>query len=1181
MVQEKSRSYLLLIILFLNLVSIGLNADIQGIQDVNQSYNPSNIDDKISIFDTQKIHQLVKLNYDPVIDLAGFGENINITDELSVYHYDTLTVPVGGNDSFSINPMLDYSGKDLTYNITIHSTEKTTNYETVENKDDEDLTTTITMLAQKFTIDSDYAIFHHARMFFKTKAGGYGTDEMKLYIVKEGVGGSPNISAIYANEVNGPYNSVNTLPASSSGNFAYYEFGDSVLESGTYFIVAEKTADDGDDFTGFIWRSQQGSAYAGDAYYYDGSWNVNGARGLTLIIQTQVSDEFGNDVIPDPTDISLQDNGQPITSLTQSISSTGTHTLTADETVDITLNNSYVFDRAVSAATTFQASNSSHLDYSISWDMNFITSGFSILPYSNPSRFQQIFLPSNWNKATPNFLRNGSSFTYLEETYGFSINLNQFLSANTYLNYVITFECTSPNYLHSNSLNAVEFNLGYWETDGINATGYEGSLISSNVFVREEMGVNAQDGQLNFTIYTPNGGINPLKISNPPNIIYSDTSEYSVLDTIQESPGRYAVSTIFDPSIYESDKEGYWTVAYFWTNGTEVGFSSQQITVNKPTITKFILETTHNGGDWNDSITQISRINGDNIRFRVEYLNISDPFFSGEGNPITAANITFDSDWGVVGSASYIDPYYQGIISINAAEGNHSFSVDSSGTFLESDSLVFEVTVFHTFDINPISGSIFNAYYTDDDVIQFQVLDTSNASVQILPDNMNFYLDEALLTEVQDYSINILGTTIELTIYSGSLGLNLAVGSYDIRISVQKQDFFVSYSQANASTTVDLNILEITTNVEIVSSDNEIYHGNETTITFYYVDTIHSENIMGANFDISFDLDPEDAEIIGTPTETMGLYSVTIRINAPDELSINIFLTINKPGYEAKTSITIKSISIIPPIEDGGIPFFIFIIIGIFSAAAIITPTVVVVRRKLTKDKRAEKALFARIYGLYESVLSITKLIIVHKATGLPVYEMDLGSEITLDPSLITGFLTAISSMGIELRGDRAGSVKRLQYKNFLVTGSEAGQFTLYTFSETDLNQEIEDKLTVISEWFAKMFSNITEDWDGSTEVFRINLQGITEKIMKEIHLWIFYPFTVSPYKQAEIEEFTGLRKRLVEYITNGDNVTISRIFDELDDVRIERGLPIVFELIETGILTPVFDAYKIATVRF
>ena len=328
-------------------------------------------------------------------------------------------------------------------------------------------------------------------------------------------------------------------------------------------------------------------------------------------------------------------------------------------------------------------------------------------------------------------------------------------------------------------------------------------------------------------------------------------------------------------------------------------------------------------------------------------------------------------------------------------------------------------------------------------------------------------------------------------------------------------------------------------------------------------------------------MDPDVAEIIGIPSEIHGLYSVTIRIFEPQETSINIFLSINKTGYETITNQLIKSISIIAPGPSEGIPIYIYIIIGIFSLIAIVTPLTVFIRRKLDKDKRAEKALFARIYGLYESVLSITKLIIVHSTTGLPVYEMDLGSEITLDPSLITGFLTAISSMGVELKGDKVGGVKRLQYKNFLVTGSEAGQFTMYSFSETDLNEEIERKLSIISEWFAKMFSNITEDWDGSTEAFRINLKGITEKIMKEIHLWIFYPFIVSPYKQIEIEELNGLRKRLIEYITEGDNVTISRIFDELDDVKIEKGLPIIFEFIENGILIPIFDAYKIATVRF
>ena len=45
--------------------------------------------------------------------------------------------------------------------------------------------------------------------------------------------------------------------------------------------------------------------------------------------------------------------------------------------------------------------------------------------------------------------------------------------------------------------------------------------------------------------------------------------------------------------------------------------------------------------------------------------------------------------------------------------------------------------------------------------------------------------------------------------------------------------------------------------------------------------------------------------------------------------------------------------------------------------------------------------------------------------------------------------------------------------------------------------------------------------------------------------------------------------------------IFISSIFDDLENVKIEKGLPIIFEFIEEGILTPVFDAYKIATVRF
>ena len=41
----------------------------------------------------------------------------------------------------------------------------------------------------------------------------------------------------------------------------------------------------------------------------------------------------------------------------------------------------------------------------------------------------------------------------------------------------------------------------------------------------------------------------------------------------------YEVNTTFDPSVYGTDVEGYWTVAYYWNNGTEVGFFSKRIIV--------------------------------------------------------------------------------------------------------------------------------------------------------------------------------------------------------------------------------------------------------------------------------------------------------------------------------------------------------------------------------------------------------------------------------------------------------------------------------------------------------------------------------------------------------------------------------------------------------------------------
>ncbi len=1179
--------------MIINFASLGLDADSKLFENTEQIYDFNETVENINYLNSHDIHQAIKLNYNPVDSLSGIGSTFSVMDELNVSHSTSLSLNEsnGQSDSFNIQPPSNFTADILTYNLTIASTSDIYELPVTSQNKHYILDSGKIRLAQAFQVVWDYAVFYGAELNLVEDGPTLGNDEIELYVVKADGLNQPNLTDVRAYEINGPYNSSNTIPTSILTDYGDYDFlnttltGETILEMGTYFVVIELTViDDAGD--AYDWLGKQGGTSGYPFYYHDGaSWTLVTDETRGLNVELLRSDSEGNAIeITDPSLIALTDNAVPITSLTQEIVGDGDHSLSSNTTVEISMNNSYTFSRIVTASSTYIVSNSSHLTESVYWTVNWTCGALNLLPYTNPSRFQELYTADDWNDITFNLEVNESmSIPGTRTLLGYVFDIDSLLLVDKYESGDFSFTTTSLNYLYDVTLNSNSFNLGYWTTNTSHAIGYNGSIVTANIYIKDSSLNDELTGNLNFTLYDPNGNIVPVKNDSLyPTLIFNDLTPYTILDSTQESAGQYTVSTVFDPSFNGTDIEGQWTATCFWSNDTEIGFFSLTISVGKSTTASFNWEENYGINDYTNTTTSINRINEESVTVRITYNNISDPFLVGDGTPITAAPVAFNTSWGTSGVLNYIGPYYEGNIAIDTVVGNYSITLTATGISLEEHSISFYVYVYHTFAISPTSGGSFQAYYNDDEsIIQFYVEDTSNSSTAVLVDDMAFYINDVLLIETLQYGIREFAVTnlIQFELYSDIDGLNLLPDTYSIRISVAKQDFIVDYGQENATSTVNLEILTTPTTIDLVSSDDEVFHGNETTITFYYVDTINPENIEGATFEITLDLDSDKAEIIGTPSEDQGLYSVTLRIYEPQETTVNVFLTISKPGYEEQTDFLLKTISIIPP--DVGIPIYIFVIIGIFSLAAIIAPTVIVLRRRIDSSKKAEKTLFARIYGLYESVLSITKLIIVHRATGLPVYEMDLGSEITLDPSLITGFLTAISSMGVELRGDRAGAVKRLQYKNFFVTGSESGNFTIYTFSETELNTEIEDRLTVISVWFAKMFSNITEDWDGSTEVFRINLQGITEKIMKEIHLWIFYPFTVSPYKALEIEEFNGLQKRLIDFITNNENVTISRIFDELDDIRIEKGLPIIFEFIEQGILTPIFDAYKIATVRF
>ncbi len=1127
--------------------------------------------------------QMLKYSYTPVLTSNGTGDDFFVSDDLQVKHGINLSLNSDNSytDSYTISEITDYTVDSSQYNISSLSATSYFDYQqTIHNKD-EIPSSSVIRIAQSFDVTWPAAIFSGAKIYLiiKTAIGG---DELDLFLVNSSISdGKPDMSSVLSSAIDGPFNSSNPITESTTGNVVYYSFSDVTLSTGKYYLVANASSYDANDGDGFNWRGQQGSVY-GDSYTHDGTaWSSIVNKDYVLAPELTPAYENGTVMrFTDPAEIQLRDNGIDITSFNQMISGIGVHDITSNTSVNIQMNNDYSFSRTLVGQSTYSVLNSSFYDYSVSWSINWFTPLVDIMQYSGHTRTQTITIPEGWNNLSHSFFINDSvpiSSSIQSSTH--TLDLDILLNGNNYFESDFVFYSTSRNHIFDSSISAEIFNLGYWTTNTSHAIGHYGSDIDSSITVREDIITDILTGELNFTIYSPNGQIVPMKTNLDSNISFVDTTSYSQLISSQSSPGVYSTVTSFDPSVYGSDLEGLWTVSYEWSNGTAVGFFAKTITVVKPTFLELEWEESVGSDIWiNNSSSEISRISGENIRVRVNYLNISDPYFVGNGTPITAATVTFTTSWLDSGSIDYNVSSYETTIATNAPEGLSTIQIFASGNYLQNHTTQFSLRILHVFRINSIQ-TIGEVTYTNPANFRLELVDLSNASVQIYPDELTIILDSSNLTS-EEYSIVLLGGVIEVVLDTDDL--ELTIGSHTLEVVATKTDF-VDESHQNSATFVfpQFEIVLIPIAIVVEQGIEEMETNSQAEIKFSLMDANKSTRITGLlGADIELSVDIEDVEV-WFDSETAGIYTVIVKVLQPTILSLNVYVSISISNHEP-IDFRLASVQITLPTEPvSKLPFYLFVIIGILGAGALIVPSILLLRRRRNREKRNQRDIFTKTYQFYEGVLSITKLIVVQNVTSLPIYEMDLGSEIQADPSLISGFLSAVSSVGTEMRGERSGGVRRVQYKEFQVIASQSGFFTLYTFSETELNEEIEKKLTVISDWFAMMFPQIDADWDGSTEPFRMNLQGITEKIMKEIHLWIFYPFRVSPYKSQEIEEMSGIRKRMVNYVLESESITISRLFEDFDDVKIEQGLPIIFELIETNILEPEFDAYKIATVRF
>ena len=318
--------------------------------------------------------------------------------------------------------------------------------------------------------------------------------------------------------------------------------------------------------------------------------------------------------------------------------------------------------------------------------------------------------------------------------------------------------------------------------------------------------------------------------------------------------------------------------------------------------------------------------------------------------------------------------------------------------------------------------------------------------------------------------------------YQGNIGSsNLTpVGTYTINISVFKTDFEVSTISFNLT----LRALYII-NISIVDKPIQITAGESFNIT------IKAEYYNGSNWLIIVDSDVRitsyfDGEPVGTtsswkPTNATGEVEFHI---LTDNTVRNMTLTIEVQGayYHVGDSLDVSDIIVKAPptpfkFEDL-IPYLI--LIGI--AAAAIGGSVAIYRGVIVPKKREKARVLTEVKTIFDDAINLEHILVLYKGTGTCIFFKSFGSE-QIDPELISGFISAISSFGKDLVSQE--ELNEISYGDKMLLLSDGEHIRVALVLGKKASLILRRNLMEFIHAFEGTYTNELPDWRGQLNLFR------------------------------------------------------------------------------------------------
>ena len=239
----------------------------------------------------------------------------------------------------------------------------------------------------------------------------------------------------------------------------------------------------------------------------------------------------------------------------------------------------------------------------------------------------------------------------------------------------------------------------------------------------------------------------------------------------------------------------------------------------------------------------------------------------------------------------------------------------------------------------------------------------------------------------------------------------------------------------------------------------------------------------------------------------------------------------------------------------------IFIAIGVVAAITVVSYSVM---RKIRKSRELyRKKQRNRAYD----ILNLQDVIVIAKESGLNVYEEHYSGR-AVDATLVSGFLEAIRSFGIELTGAREQTQTiSLEYKDSIVIMSEYKSFRLIFIMSDKPSEDFYHSLNELSYEIEEQYGEKIQKFSYHTSAFT----GLYDIIQKHLKTAFIFPLRIKEREGVKLNsserEIINSAQRLMKH-NNLDYFFVSFLFTEkkIEPEQIEA----IFNLIEKDILQPI-----------